>query len=164
MFNSAQEFRQWWIKNGRPIKPPFKNAIHTTDIAYALCLFRKLNCQVELYICKPNTESPVHRHPGVQSISVYLTGNLCFAGEDGMFKDVSEFQTPTEEGTHRLLGTSIEANDGKPHALRVGPEGGAFLIFERWDNGDPVSVTMNWEGELVGEKHAITKGDYVANS
>ena len=52
----------------------------------------------------------------------------------------------------------------KMHALKVGPEGGAFLIFEYWKNKDPVSVTVHWEGELVGEQHAQTKGDYVVNS
>jgi len=161
---TVQEFMSWWLKAGRPIKPPFVSPIHTTDIAYALCLYREGCYQVELYVCKANTESPRHKHPNVESISMYLTGNLSFAKEGGEFVDLSKFQIEKNDGTHFLLGRSVESNDGKEHALRVGPEGGAFLIFEHWKDRDPSSVTMHWDGELVGEKHAVTKGDYVANS
>lgn len=161
---TVQEFMNWWIKSGHPIKPPFEKPIHTTDIAYALCLYREGRFQVELYVCKANTESPRHKHPNVESISMYLTGNLSFAKAGEEFTDLSKYQIERADGAHLLLGRFVESNDGKEHALRVGPEGGAFLIFEHWKDRDPSSVTMHWDGELVGNKHATTKGDYVANS
>ena len=95
---------------------------------------------------------------------MYLTGNISFSDTNGNYRDLTEFQVEGDNGTHKLLGTIAESNDGKLHALKVGPEGGAFLIFEYWKDKDPVSVTVHWEGELVGKQHAQTKGDYVVNS
>ena len=156
MYETVEQFKDWWVKAGRPLKPPFKNCIHTTDIAYAMCLFRKDQFQVELYVCKPNTKSPMHSHPNIDSISMYLTGDLSFADEQGSFTDLSQYQKPKENGAHMLLGKVAETNNGKSHALKIGPTGGSFLIFEHWKKGDPSSVTVHWEGDLVGEKHAKT--------
>jgi len=161
-FASVDQFKNWWLKAGRPMKPPFKNCIHTTDIAYAMCLYRKDQFQVELYICKPNTESPVHSHPNVDSISMYLTGDLSFSDENGNYKDLSAYQWPKENGAHMLLGKTADKNNGKPHALRTGSTGGSFLIFERWLKDNPSSVTLHWEGDLVGKKHAQTIKEYHA--
>jgi hypothetical protein len=165
MYNNVQQFKNWWLKAGRPLRPPFKNSVHTTDIAYAMCLFREGRYQVELYICKPNTQTPIHRHPGIESVSVYLTGHLEFAKEDGEFLDLSRFQKPQANGTHMFFGRSAEINDGtQGHAARIGNTGGAFLIFEHWKDEDPVSVTTHWEGELVGNQHAKTiEASHVAN-
>ena len=163
-FSPVMAFKDWWLANGHPIKPPFKLPIHCTDIAYALCLYRVGRFQVELYIVKPNTGSPLHSHPNIESVSMYLTGNISFSDAEGNYRDLTEFQVEGDLGTHKLLGAVAEENDGKMHALKVGPEGGAFLIFEYWKDRDPVSVTVHWEGELVGEQHAQTKGEYVVNS
>jgi len=165
MYNNVEQFKDWWLKAGRPLRPPFKNPIHTTDIAYALCLYREGQYQVELYVCKPNTQSPMHKHPGVESVSMYLTGNLEFTKDNGEFVDLSQYQKPKENGAHMLLGKGIEVNDGnKEHALRIGNTGGAFLIFEHWKDKGPVSVTTHWEGELVGSQHAKTiEASHVAN-
>jgi hypothetical protein len=157
-------FKDWWMNAGCPIAPPFKNPIHCTDIAYALCIYRSGRFQVELYIVKPNSETTKHSHPNIESISMYLTGNMSFADESGNYKDLSQFQTENDNGTHKLLGAIAEENDGKLHALKVGNEGAAFLIFEYWKDRDPVSVTVHWKGDLVGEQHAQTKGNYVVNS
>jgi len=166
MYNSVEQFRDWWLKAGRPIRPPFKNPIHTTDIAYALCLYRDGRYQVELYICKPNTETPPHKHPGIESVTMYLTGDLAFAKANGEFADLSMYQKPKENGTHMLLGKTAEINNGDQlHAARMGSTGGAFLIFEHWKDKDPVSVTTHWEGELVGDQHAKTiEASHVENS
>jgi hypothetical protein len=153
---SAEDFKNAWLKAGKPVKPPFKNAIHTTDIAYALCLYRDGPFQIELYICKPNTETPFHSHPGIESVSLYLTGNLNFGRKDIGFVDLSQYQKPKENGTHMLLGKSVESGFAAEHAVKIGPEGGAFLIFEKWHTKAPTSVTINWEGNLVGEEHART--------
>lgn len=158
---NVTEFKDWWMKSGRPFLPPFYKSIHTTDIAYAVCLYRKDRFQVELYICKPNTESPPHAHPGIHSISMYLTGDLQFA-KDGTFVNLSQYQHPGKFGEHMLLGKTAEVNYGTSHALRIGNVGGAFLIFEHWLDQDPVSVTVHWEGETVGEIHnQAIKNSYV---
>ena len=153
MFNTVREFVEFWASSGRPIKPPFNGAVFTTDIAYSTVLYRKDNCQVELYTCKPNTEAPWHSHPGVDSFFIYLGGNIDFGHPDGTFTGTSQFQEPRPDGAHRLYGKTSEALDGARHTLKVGPEGGAFLSFEKWNEKIPSSVTINWEGDPVGEEH-----------
>jgi hypothetical protein len=156
----VEEFRDWWIAKGKPWRIPFDKPIHVTDIAYALCLYREKKFQVELYICKKNTQSPFHTHPNVESVSMYLSGDLAFSKDDGSFYELSEYQKEKENGAHFLFGKSIEINDGnKPHALKIGNTGGAFLIFEHWKNGTPTSVTTNWQGDLTGKIHAKTIGE-----
>ena len=156
MAKTVEQFKDWWIKSGRPFRPPFKNCIHTTDIAYSLCLYREGQYQVELYVCKPNTESPMHSHPNVESISMYLTGDLSFSDIQGKFADLSAYQWPRQDGSHMLLGKTADKNNGTPHALKTGSRGGSFLIFEHWLKDNPSSVTTHWEGEYVGPMHAKT--------
>jgi hypothetical protein len=110
--------------------------------------------QVELYISKPNTQTPMHSHPDVQSITVYLTGNLCFSKDGVTFSDNSQYQKEKPNGTHQLLWTHAEENRGAPHMLKVGDQGGAILVFEKWLVGDPTSVSISWVGDLIGEEHA----------
>lgn len=154
------DFKQWWLDNKAPMSPPFDSAIHITDMAYALTLYRVEQFQVEIYICKPNTQTEIHKHPNIESISVYLTGNLEFANNEGKFVDLSWFQAETKFGTHFLLGKSIDVNRGESHALRVGKEGGAFLLFEKWLTEKPSSVAVIYDGKTLGPKHDTT----IANS
>ena len=158
--DSLEDFMTWWTE-GRYLRPPFKSPIHVTDIAYALCLYRDGPFQVELYVCKPNTESPMHTHDGVESISIYLSGNLQFSRDGKNYADLSKYQYAKPDGTHALFGQRAEANFGGAHALRIGKEGGSFLIFEKWHGKDPVSVTVNWQGETVGSLHDKTIAEHV---
>ena len=151
--NTVEEFKNAWLMAGCPIRPPFKDAIFTTDIAWSVVLYRAGSYQVELYICKANTEAPFHCHPGVDSFFIFLGGNIDSGREDKTFTDLSQFQRPRPDGAHCLLGFETSALNGALHSLRVGPEGGAFLSFEKWNDKEPTSVAVNWEGEVVGSEH-----------
>jgi hypothetical protein len=155
---TVEEFKNWWFKNKRPIKIPFKNPIHDTDIACAIVLYREMNYQVEMYICKPNKESTPHTHPGIDSINMYLTGDLGFKKGDGTYADLSMYQKAKEDGTHALLGCINEENDGStPHTLKIGSSGGSFLIFQKWNRENPSSVAVVYDGESLGEIHDKVK-------
>jgi len=152
-FGTVENFAKAWMVK-RPWRPPFANAIHTTEIAHALVLFRKDQYQVELYISKPNTQTPMHSHPNIESITMYLTGNLSFSKDGVNFTDISMYQKAKPNGTHMLLWANQENNSGTPHMLKVGNEGGSILVFEKWLKGNPTSVSVNWVGDLIGEEHA----------
>ena len=164
MWDKVEDFKNWWLKNGRPLRPPFENPVFHTDNAMSLCLYREGQFQVELYISEPNSVSPPHTHPGVDSSFIYLGGNIQFNLEGRDNPDVSQWQKPQENGTHMLFGKTVSSPDGIPHWLNIGKEGGAFLSFEHWKNKTPVSVTVNWEGEPVGEEHKkILNNDNFSN-
>lgn len=150
---SVEEFMNAWVKGGRPMRPPFKNAIHATEIAYSVCLFREGQYQVEMYIMKPNVETPMHSHPNVSQITVYLTGNCDFSREEGVFNSTAEYQKEKENGTHFLLGKAMETLNNTEHAIRTHKEGGAFLVFEHWHDKEPTSVASEWKGKTVGKEH-----------
>lgn len=156
---TVEQFKSAWLKAKCPIRPPFKDCVFTTDIAYSLVLYRTECFQVELYICKPNTNAPFHQHPGVDSCFIYLGGNIDFGRADGAYSDLSALQIISEYGNHHyLFGQSVSAPDGALHTLKVHQEGGAFLSFEKWNTMEPTSVTINWKGKPVGSEHEETLG------
>jgi hypothetical protein len=153
MWSTVEEFRDWYMSNGMPIRPPFKNPVFNTDNAMSLCLYREGHFQVELYLTEPHSTSPKHTHPGVESAFVYLAGNIQFNLEGRDNPDVKEWQVESPNGTHSLFGKTVSSPDGIPHWLGIGPEGGAFLSFEYWKDQEPLSVTVNWNGDSVGKEH-----------
>jgi hypothetical protein len=153
-FKDVVGFKDWWLKSGCPIRPPFKDAVYTTDISHTLVLYRVGPYQVELCTCKANSQAPLHCHPGVDSYFIYLTGNIDFGLSDGSFTDSAALQKEGKGGAHMLLGQGAHAMSGALHTLKVKEEGGAFLSFEKWNTKTPDSVTVNWEGEPIGEEHS----------
>jgi hypothetical protein len=152
-FETVEEFAKWWLSKGGPIRPPFKNPIFFTEMTSSLCIYRVENFQIELYIVKPNMDCPFHSHPGVDSLFMYLTGNLQFGTSTGTFLENEEYQVEGVHGAHKLLGAVDYALDGSKHAVKTGKEGGSYLSFEKWNLGSPDSVAVNWIGDTVGNEH-----------
>ena len=150
---TVEQFTKWWIKN-KPIRPPFIDGIFYTDIAASVVLFREGPFQVELYISKPDSVAPYHSHTKVDSILMYLTGNMVF-GKNNIEPDFSEYQKPhdTIKDAHFLFGKFDYLKEGELHNLTTKEEGGCFFSFEKWHDRVPNSVTVNWEGELTGNLH-----------
>jgi len=155
MWNTLEEFADWYKKEGFPIRPPFEDPVYVTDISYSYVLFREGQYQAELYLVRPNTSSPDHSHPGVENIIMIWGGDI-HTRQNGKFVDLStEYQEPSPLGTNRLFGVCGEKlDDTQTHALIVGNKGGAFLSLEKWPEGvTPNSVTINWSGEPVDPSH-----------
>jgi len=154
-WNNVEEFMGWWLET-RIIRPPFKDTMFTTDFAQSFCLYREGRFQVELYLLKENITTPFHRHPNVDSMFLYLGGNLEFGLPDKTFTNTQEFQKEGEHGAHMLLGKIAVAMDGELHSVRTYDQGGAFLSFEYWQDKNPSSVVVNWDGEYDGPVHIKT--------
>jgi hypothetical protein len=150
---TVQEFTDWWLQN-KIIRPPFLDGIFFTDIAASVILFREGKFQVELYVSKPNSVAPYHGHENVDSVLMYLTGNMVF-GKNHIEKDLSKFQIPnaTIPEVHCLFGEQEILESGELHNLTTLKEGGSFFSFEKWHDREPNSVTVNWVGPPTGELH-----------
>ena len=155
MWNTLEEFAQWYKDNGFPVRPPFEDLVYVTDISYSYVLFREGQYQAELYLVSPNTSSPEHSHPGVENIVMIWGGNV-HTVQNGKLLDYSEhYKESAENGTNKLFGMcSKKLTDDQTHALIAGDKGGAFLSLEKWPEGvRPDSVTINWKGEPVDPAH-----------
>jgi len=151
--STVQEFTDWWLQH-KVIRPPFLESIFYTDIAASVILFREGPFQVELYISKPDSIAPYHSHTEVDSVLMYLTGNMVF-GKNNVEKDLSKFQiaNPAMPEVHCLFGEQEILKSGELHNLTTKKEGGCFFSFEKWHDRKPNSVTVNWQGPKTGEIH-----------
>jgi hypothetical protein len=155
MWNTIEEFADWYRDNGYPIRPPFEDPVYVTDISYSYVLYREGQYQAELYLVRPNVTSPEHSHPGVENIIMLWGGNL-HTTINGTAADYSKFyEKPNDRGTNVLFGLyQPKLTEEHTHSISVGAKGGAFLSIEKWPEGvTPNSVTINWCGEPVDENH-----------
>jgi hypothetical protein len=146
MWQTVEEFADWYKANGYPISPPLNEKVYVTDISYSYVLFREGQFQVELYLVAPNTFSPEHSHPGVENIVVVWGGDI---GHTAASITTPPFgaQAPT-------------IKDGSSHELHAGNNGCAVLSIEKWsDSIKPTSVSINWKGDTCGKTHS----DLIAN-
>lgn len=140
MWQTVEEFADWYKLNNYPIKPPFEDPVYVTDISYSYVLFREGQFQVELYLVRPNTASPEHSHPGIENI-VLLWGG-----------DIGHTTNTISPAIFGLTGPTIR--DNATHALHAGNKGCAVLSIEKWADGKkPTSVSINWVGSPCGAIH-----------
>lgn len=155
MWNTVEQFAEWYEENQFPIRPPQHNAIFRTDNASALVLFRQGQFQVELYIGDPNSITPEHSHPGVESIIMFISGEGTTTVNE---KEVADprpyFNKVNEDGTSILFKQKLRISPSDSHGLTSYSKGFAFYSIEKWpDNIQPTSVAAHWHGETTGNLH-----------
>ena len=161
MWNTVEEFAQWYEEQGFPIRPPQQNSIFRTNNASAVVLYREGQFQVEMYIGDPNTLTPEHSHPGVESMIMYLSGEGSTTVNS---KEVADprpyFNMINPDGTSVLFKQKLRLNPADSHGLKTYDRGFAFFSIEKWPDGvDLTSVAAHWEGETTGDIHnKIIKG------
>lgn len=150
---TVKQFALGWMKL-KPIRPPFADSIFIIGPASSLVLFREEQFQVELFICSPYHTAPFHKHPNVESLIVYLTGDMELSRGPNEFFDLTTSQHARQDGAHSLLGKQSEGYKGEPHTMRVKGQGGAYLHFQKWTSGvRPTSVIIDWSGEVADIDH-----------
>lgn len=157
MWNTVEEFANWYKEKGFPFKPPQNNSIYRTNNASAVVLWREGRFQAELYIADANDVTPEHSHPGVESVIVYLSGdgNTTINGE-GVADPKPFWNMINEDGTSVLYQQSIRIDPSDTHGLITGDRGFAFLSLEMWpEDIETTSVTVRWEGDTTGDVHDI---------
>ena len=145
-WNSLEEFVDWYMLEARmPWMIPFNAEVMESDDAVAICLFRKGNYQVELYLEYPENYVRRHAHPRMEVIIVDLGGG-CFSAPDG-----NGMSTKWGNAKQKLLAGEEHGGD-IAHSLA---KGFIFLAFQKWEIQEEMSsASVQWKGEIQGPHQA----------
>ena len=120
---------------------PYNAVVVRSDDASAICVFRKGNYQVELYLIYPEMWIRKHAHPRMDVIVMHLGGgSIAPEDEYGVSKKWGEIAFNLKAGTYH--GGDSRGQFGN---------GSVTLTFQRWE--DPTEITsaaIQWKGDLQG--------------
>lgn len=145
------DFWNWW-KVARVFKPPFSDSINATrsygraDVRDSLSaiIFRDGRFQIEHLIYPAGAHVPEHVHPNVDSLEIYLSGDMYFT----LFGRPVHTWAETRElsnGASSSFGRVVPVPHNAPHAALIGPRGVSFLSVQEWLNGTvPSQVGRDW--------------------
>lgn len=140
----VEQFADWYLRNPQAIPTcVFAGVTFPGDFAQ-LTLYREGDLQVQLCLCRPNAFIPDHGHPNVDSIVVYLTGQIYFRLDGKPALEGVPAEDP--DGTCSHNGRWLAVAPGQSHGADIGPLGGAFMTFQHWISGKPTSVENDWDG------------------
>lgn len=116
-----------------------------------ITLFRKDQFQIQQFVFRPNTEIIEHAHPNVESVEMYICGDmrLTLNGKEVFNYDAGETKP---DGTCPKNGGLLYLPAGAVHGGSIGPRGGCFLSLQYWINGKPKPIHLDWAG-TDGSKH-----------
>jgi hypothetical protein len=122
--------------------------------AQTIIMHRHGKFQTELCIFAPGTVIPEHRHPGVDTVEMLVSGMLAYKinGEAPQY----EARWLRRNWSPRFKAIRIEQHE--VHSVEVGAQGVAFLSFQRWDSGAPVHIGDNWIGRGCSSAHETRWG------
>jgi len=131
-WRTVDEFAQWWIAAGSPMRFSPEAEIFVSDDATAVSIFRHGQFQVELYLIHPSPTVPNHEHPGVDVIKIQLG-----EGTQGL-----EMSSTLTDGESHGAGFTIDAQRGFP-----------LIAVQHWKTRAPITIAAMWKGPTVGPLH-----------
>lgn len=145
-WETIEDFADWYLTAKMPMMIPWNAAVVCSDDATAMCLFRKGQYQVELYLVHPQQFVPHHEHPKVEVITMFLSG-----GETSPTNENCAFGVGADWG---MMAPKLET--GEAHGgitSTIDKSGFALLAFQKWPIGiTPSSAAVQWRGETAGPK------------
>ena len=155
IMQTIEQFKDWFVANKFPLRPPFADPIYHTDISTSFVWYRAEPWQVELYLVKPDTVAPAHTHPDFDSIEFYIAGTFRLTNPELDKQNLEPLmKTPAFDGRHQLYGQTIKVPPDFEHGGLFGGNGAAFWSIQKWDRGVvPTSATKNWKGDTIGDHH-----------
>jgi hypothetical protein len=132
---------------------PFAGAVSTIENVTSILLYRKGQFQVQMFAVPEGTVIPEHTHPNVDSIEVYVGGNIRFSHSGKyVYREDELFENPAGLASRRGLTIRVRPND--LHGGTFGPGGGVFLSVQHWLNGvKPHCVAADYNGVTMGNDH-----------
>ena len=149
-WTNVDEFADWYMAAGMPMMIPSNAQVFCADVATSISLFRRGRFQVELYLMHPEATTPIHAHPGMDSLIVQLGGGSV-SGTDAV--------TGLSEEWGMKGGVLYSGNKHGGKDLEVSTGGCAMLTFEHWPEGVEVtSAAILWSGATTGpQQDALIK-------
>lgn len=123
------------------------------DYMSAVPIYEEDAFQVELVCMRGPHTFTVHRHPNLDSILIYVTGNLAFFY--GPNKSYVEDMTKAIHGIPPMPDflTPFYIDSDTWHVVRTDANGGSFLNVQHWLTGTPKTAGEAWDGVPMGLRH-----------
>ena len=155
MWETIDEFTEWYQQSNYPIRPPTTDPIYVTDHSLSSIVFREGRFQVELYMLAPNWETPTHGHPGVEHRVIYLNGDLNSTKNYEPLADSTDISDlAREDGCNVAFGSTQSFCADDWHAVKIGPKGALIAITQKWDIGlEMTSQSVHYVGPPIGPLH-----------
>jgi hypothetical protein len=149
-FDPLEGFAKWFAEQTGPIPLGHMNGVRRIGAFTGLTLVRSGQFQAQLWICDPQSEIPDHSHPKIDTIQIYVSGDLQLRlnGKNVMEEPVLEF--PEGRCSHNGRWIRVRPND--THGATIGPRGAAFINVQQW-SGEPTSAELDWDGPALSEDH-----------
>lgn len=153
--NDIESFTDWFLVNMPPIwAMPFGPCVWKVEDVTALLLYRQPPYQVQLFIVPPGYVIPEHTHPNVDSMEVYVGGDIRFSHGGKFVIQEEAFREAGPYGTWTKRGMRIRVKPNDLHGGLFGPHGGVFLSSQLWLNGvTPHCVSADYTGVVMGPHH-----------
>lgn len=147
------DFMRWYLTQ-TPVIPlsQFAGVNFVGDFAL-LTLFRQDKYQVQLTLCRPGAFIPEHTHPLVDSVVIYVTGEIDFVlNGENIYPHGAIHALPN--GICSQNSHWVRVKPGWTHSAKIGPRGGAFMTVQYWPEGKVESVEMDWVGMPLSYEHS----------
>ncbi len=162
-FNGVEAFCEWALMNLPTIGAiPLFDAVHRVEDVWSVTWYRRGQYQIQMFIVPPNYVIPEHTHQNVDSIEVYLGGQIRFSHSGKFVTPEVMLNEPAKIGTARARGARIRVKPGDAHGGVFGPSGGVFMSVQQWLNGvEPHCVAADYSGPTMGPDHfaKVTAGE-----
>ena len=134
---------------------PFHGAVSRIQDVTAILLYRRDQFQVQMFAVPGGTIIPEHMHPNVDSIEVYVGGDIRFSHSGKYVYPVDQLVPRNGPlGLAFKRGTTIRVRPHDLHGAVFGEGGGVFLSVQHWLNGvKPHCVGADYSGVTMGEHH-----------
>lgn len=151
LFIFAQQFSNG-LTPAIPVAP--HDAIRKVGSFTGITLLRSGPYQVQLWIGEPNAAVEDHKHPNVDTVQVYVSGQI-YLKVNGIPITAPDVVKRGENGATNFNGRFTRIHPEDAHSFTLGPLGGSWLTVEKWLNGvQPTSTELDWEGPPINDAHA----------
>lgn len=142
-WNSLEEFVDWYMNARMPLMVPWNAPVIRSDDATAICVFRKNNYQVELYLEFPKMYIQRHSHPRMEVIVVDLGG--------GRINPAGQHAIGTAVAWGNVFDNVTNNNEHGGDTVAALGNGSCFLACQRWENTEEMtSAAIQWNGSTAG--------------